>query len=217
MDITQIMNERYTTKVFDKTKKIPQEQIEKIENILRKSPSSTNAQPWHFIIASTEEGKARIAKAAVGRYVFNTAKITDASHVVVLCARPVIDEAYLLQVLAAEAKDGRFANEEFKKGQHDGRSYFVNIHRLDRMDTQQWTEKQVYLALGALLVGAASLGIDSCTMEGFDQTILDTELDLHSKGLVSSVIVSLGYRGEGDSNAKLPKSRLPLADVITKI
>ena len=78
-------------------------------------------------------------------------------------------------------------------------------------------EKQVYLATGALLVGAAALGIDSCTMEGFDQAALDAELDLHSKGLISSIVVSLGYRAAEDINAKLPKSRLPMADVITKI
>lgn len=217
MDIVKILNERYTTKVFDRTKKIPQEQIEKIEAILRKSPSSTNAQPWHFFIASTEDGKARIAKAATGRYIFNAAKITEASHVVVLCARAAIDEAYLRQVLEAEAKDGRFANEELKKGQHDGRSYFVNMHRYERRDAQHWMEKQVYLATGALLVGAAALGIDSCTMEGFDQAALDAELGLRDKGLISSVVVSLGYRAAEDINAKLPKSRLPLADVITEI
>lgn len=217
MDIVELFNTRYTTKVFDKTKIIPQEKIEKIEEILRKSPSSTNAQPWHFFIASDEQGKARIAKAATGRYVFNAAKITEASHVVVLCARAAIDETYLRQVLQAEAADGRFANEELKKGQHDGRTYFVNMHRFERRDAQHWMEKQVYLALGALLVGAAALGIDSCTMEGFDQAALDAELGLREKGLISSVVVSLGYRAAEDINAKLPKSRLPLADVVTKI
>lgn len=217
MDIVKLFDERYTTKVFDKTKKIPQEQIEQIEEILRKSPSSTNAQPWHFIIASTEEGKARIAKSAAGRYVFNAAKITDASHVIILCTRAAIDEAYLKQVLAVEDKAGRFADEQGKQGQHNGRSYFVNMHRFERRDAQQWMEKQVYLALGALLVGAAALGIDSCTMEGFDQAVLDAELGLREKGLISSVVVSLGYRSADDHNAKLPKARLPLESVITKI
>ncbi len=217
MDIIKILNERYTTKAFDRLKKIPQDQIEKIETILRKSPSSTNAQPWHFFIASTEEGKARIAKATSGRYVFNAAKVMDASHVIVFCTRAAIDDKYLHQVLEAETKDGRFANEELKKGQHDGRSYFVNMHRFERRDAQHWMEKQVYLSLGALLIGAASLGIDSCTMEGFDQTVLDAELGLREKGLISSVIVSLGYHAPEDINAKLPKSRLPLEDVITKI
>lgn len=217
MDIIKIFNERYTTKAFDRIKKIPQDQIEKIETILRKSPSSTNAQPWHFFIASTEEGKARIAKATSGRYVFNAAKVMDASHVIVFCARAAIDEKYLSQVLEAETKDGRFANEELKKGQHDGRSYFVNMHRFERRDAQHWMEKQVYLALGAMLVGAASLGIDSCTMEGFDQAALDAELGLREKGLISSVIVALGYRAAEDINAKLPKSRLPMANVISKI
>ena len=43
------------------------EQAEQIKTLLQYSPSSTNSQPWHFIVASTEEGKARVAKSAATR------------------------------------------------------------------------------------------------------------------------------------------------------
>ncbi|MDI5829656.1 isocitrate/isopropylmalate family dehydrogenase, partial [Salmonella enterica subsp. enterica serovar Kentucky] len=42
-----------------------------VKTLLQYSPSSTNSQPWHFIVASTEEGKARVAKSAAANYVFN--------------------------------------------------------------------------------------------------------------------------------------------------
>ena len=51
----------------------------------------TNIQPWHFIIADTKEGKARVAKGAQGFYQFNEKKIMDASHVIVFCARTDAD------------------------------------------------------------------------------------------------------------------------------
>ena len=38
--------------------------METLENLLRFSPSSTNLQPWHFIVAGTAEGKERVANAA---------------------------------------------------------------------------------------------------------------------------------------------------------
>lgn len=74
MDIISVALKRHSTKAFDPSKKLTAEEAEKIKTLLQYSPSSTNSQPWHFIIASTEEGKARVAKSAAGTYVFNERK-----------------------------------------------------------------------------------------------------------------------------------------------
>lgn len=217
MNIAEIAQARYTTKAFDPARRIPDDQVAQIETLLRYSPSSTNSQPWHFFIAGTDEGKARVAKATTGFYAFNEAKIKNASHVVVFCTRASIDEAYLQALLAQEDKDGRFATPEAREGQHRGRSFFVNSHRFELRDAQHWMEKQVYLAIGTLLLGAGVLGIDATPIEGFDMKAMDEELGLREKGLTSSVIVALGYRSPDDFNAKLPKSRLPLDQVLTRL
>ncbi|SSF85478.1 Oxygen-insensitive NAD(P)H nitroreductase [Klebsiella quasipneumoniae] len=81
MDIVSVALKRYSTKAFDATKKLTAGEAEQLKTLLQYSPSSTNSQPWHFIVASTDEGKARVAKAASGTYVFNERKILDASHV----------------------------------------------------------------------------------------------------------------------------------------
>lgn len=57
MNIINIVKTRYSTKKFDSTKKISKDNLEKIKDLLQFSPSSTNIQPWHFILATTEEGK----------------------------------------------------------------------------------------------------------------------------------------------------------------
>ncbi len=77
--------------------------------------------------------------------------------------------------------------------------------------------KQVYLALGGLLLGAAMLGIDATPMEGFDSRELDLALGLREKGLTSVVLVSLGVKSDKDFNASLPKSRLPRDEIFTFI
>ncbi len=217
LDIIHHATTRHTAKAFDPTRKIPEEQIARIETLLRYSPSSTNSQPWHFVIAATDEGKARIARAASGTYAYNESKIRNASHVVVFCTRAAIDEAYLQTLLDQEASDGRFTTDEARAAQHRARSSYVDRHRFELRDAQHWMEKQVYLALGTLLLGAATLGIDACPMEGFEQNLLDEELGLHSRGFTSSVIVALGYSSAEDFNAKLPKSRLPLETVRTRL
>lgn len=138
-------------------------------------------------------------------------------HVLVLCARAQLDEAHLLQVLEQEAKDGRFANEEAKQGQHNGRSFFANMHKFELKDAQHWMEKQVYLALGTLMLGASVLDIDACPIEGFDATKMNQVLGLREQGLCACVVVALGYHSENDFNAKLPKSRLDQEVIFTEI
>ena len=217
MTITQAVMQRYSTKSFDPAKKISDEVMNSIKTLLRYSPSSVNIQPWHFIIAASEEGKNRIAASTRPGFEFNTAKITDASHVVLLCAKTDVDEAYMNSVLEQEDKDGRYATPEHKAMNNGGRTFFVNLHKETLSDLPHWAAKQVFLNMGTLLLGASALGVDAVPMEGMDFNTLDTEFGLSAKGLAPVAVVSLGYRKEDDFNAALPKSRLPEAQIITVI
>lgn len=217
MDIEAIVKSRFTTKVFDPARKIEPAIIQKIETLLRYSPSSTNAQPWHFFMVGTEEGKAKVLQSMTGRYGFNAEKVKMASHVVVMCSRATIDEAYLASVLAQEDKDGRLPDEAARQAQANGRAYFVNRHRYELRDAQHWMDKQVYLALGFLLLGAAALGVDACPIEGFDQVAMDEALGLRAQNLGSTVVVALGYHASDDFNAALPKSRMSDDAVLTRL
>lgn len=219
LDITDIAKARYSAKSYDTSKKISDSDIVKVKELLRFSPSSTNAQPWHFVLASTEAGKERIAKANDEKFPFNGPSVRAASNVVIFAARTEITEDYLLHVLDQEEIDGRFASdpETHKAQMHGGRSMFVNIHK-DLDDVAQWNAHQVYLNVGQFLLGVAALGIDATPMEGIDTVALDAEFGLTEKGFTSLVVVAIGYRNaEEDYNAALPKSRLPLADILIEI
>jgi len=217
MDILSAAKKRHTAKAYDSARRIPEEVMQQVYDLLRNSASSVNSQPWHFIVANTPEGRARIAKATQGGYVYNAAKVNDASHVIVLCARVDMDEAHLDALLEQEERDGRFRDAQARAGQDATRRGYVNQHRYGTKDVAQWLEKQVYLALGTALVGAATLEIDATPMEGFDQKILDAEFGLNEKGLTSLVLVSFGYSSPADFNAGLPKSRLTQEATFTFI
>ncbi|HBC83231.1 MAG TPA: oxygen-insensitive NAD(P)H nitroreductase, partial [Escherichia sp.] len=182
MDIVSIALQRYSTKAFDASKKLTADEAEKIKTLLRYSPSSTNSQPWHFIVASTEEGKARVAKSAAGGYVFNERKMLDASHVVVFCAKIAMDDAWLEKVVDQEDADGRFATPEAKAANHKGRTFFADLHRKDRQDDHEWMARQVYLNVGNFLLGVGAMGLDAVPIEGFDADVLDAEFGLKEKG-----------------------------------
>ena len=217
MTLNDAVARRHTVKAFASGKSLPEEEIETLLNVLRNSPSSVNSQPWHFVVASTPEGREQIAQSTTGAFVYNGPKVLNASHVIALCMRTDLDDAHLQNVLAQEEQDGRFAKPEGKAGQDKSRRGYVDMHRYEQRDIPQWMEKQVYLALGGLLLGAAMLGIDATPMEGFDQRALDQALGLREKGFTSVVLVSLGYRSDEDFNAALPKSRLPREEIFTFI
>lgn len=217
MDIAHIAQTRYTTKAFDPERKIPEPLMDQLRALLRNSPSSVNSQPWHFVVASSPEARGRIAKATQGSFAYNDSKLRNASHVIVLCRRTRLDEAHLDAVLAQENRDDRFASPEAMANQNKTRRFYVDLHRNELKDEGAWIERQVYIALGALLLGAGALGIDACPMEGFDVAALDAELGLAQQGLSGLVLVALGYRGADDFNAKLPKSRLPEETVFTEL
>lgn len=218
MTLSQLAKRRYTTKAYDDSRRIGEADLAQLQTLLQLAPSSVNSQPWHFIFAGSSEAKVRIAQAgAHDQYVYNGPKIIRASHLVILCVRTDLSEAHLAAVLEQEAADGRFPDEVAKQTGGQVRAGYVALHKETLQDLPHWMEKQVYIALGSLLLGAATLGIDATAMEGLDFAAIDAELGLAEQGLRSLVAVSLGYHSDEDFNAGLPKSRLPKQQVISQI
>jgi nitroreductase / dihydropteridine reductase len=217
MDLLNVSKSRYTTKAYDPNKKIPPEQFARLLEILRLTPSSINIQPWHFFIADHTAAKERIAKALVGKYAYNAPKVLDSSHTILFCTQADISENHLEHLLNRDEASGRFKDEKAKQGQKDSRTGYVNFYRNEKGDIQRWAENQTFIALGQMLLAAGIEGVDATPIGGFDEDLLSDELDLVAKGLVPSVLLTLGYRSEQDFNAKLPKSRLSQEEIFTKL
>lgn len=215
MDITRLLTRRYAAKKFNPDKKIPAADFEQIKAALRYAPSSVNIQPWHFTVADDAAGKARIARCAAA-FPPNMAKITDASHVVVIAARTRADEEFLAQILAQETADGRYAAAEHAARADAVRRTFTALHRDTLQDEARWLSEQAHISLGFALFAAAALGIDAVPMQPADIALLDTDLGLAEKGFQAVALAAFGYRAEDDFNAALPKSRLPESAVFGK-
>lgn len=157
-----------------------------------------------------------MAKGTQGDYPFNTPKVLDASHVVVICTLIHADDAYLQTVLDQEDEDGRFAKPEFKEQTRQGRQLFLDMHRFENKDETHWLARQVYLNMGSVLLGAALLEIDAVPIEGVDLKALNEEFDLRSKGYSAVAVISFGYRSHDDYNAEIPKSRLGREVIFTQ-
>ena len=217
MNLIDVVKTRYSTKEFDGEKRISDSDFEQIKALLRYSPSSVNSQPWHFVIADNPVARKRLSKGTQDKYIFNEAKVLNSSHVILFCAKTHIDDAYMERLLTCEEQDGRFPDPAVKDMVKNGRTLFVNMHRFDYKDAQHWMEKQVYLNMGTVLLGAGALGIDAVPIEGLDVKKLDEELGLREQGYTAVTMVALGYRKESDFNAALPKSRLPEEEIFTTL
>ena len=217
LDVVHYARARHAAKAYDSARKVPAPAIGQLRALLRLAPSSVNSQPWHFVTASTDTGKARIAKATHGMFAYNAPKILNASQVFVLCTRHTLTDAHIDAIIEQEARDGRLPSPEARKTRRESLLSYADMHRYGLRDAQSWMEKQTYIALGFLLLGAAELELDATPIEGFDTVALNRELGLHERGFVSNVIVPVGHHGADDFNAPLPKSRLPAETLFTDI
>ncbi|MBD3727245.1 MAG: nitroreductase family protein, partial [Moraxella osloensis] len=125
--------------------------------------------------------------------------------------------AYLQHLLDNEEQDGRFPTPENKVMAGKVRAFYADLHRKEWNDAAAWMERQVYLNIGTLLLGAAMLGVDAVPIEGIDKALLNAEFDLKAQGYSASVVLALGYHAADDVNATLPKSRLPDAQLFTHL
>jgi len=213
MKPAELAAKRYSTKVFDPTRQISDADFEHIKAVLRLSPSSVNSQPWHFLIASDPNSKARVAKSCHGAYEYNKSKVLNASHCIVCCVKTDIDQDYLEKLARQEEADGRYVDADAKQKYRELRGMYVAM-RKQQNDIPQWATHQLFLNMGATLFAAAQLGIDAVPMEGIDTALINKEFNLNERGFQSVTVIALGYAAENDFNAKLPKSRLPESEII---
>lgn len=205
-NIIQALNWRYATKKFDTTKKLSAEQLETLLESLRLTASSYGLQPWKFLVIENPALRTQIRAAA-----WDQSQVTDASHLVVLCAKTDVNDAAVDEYMAAIAVtrsipvEGLAGFSQMLKGAISGKT---------QSDLTTWAAKQVYIALGTLLTSAALLEIDACPMEGFDPAAVNTILGLDSQNLTATVLCPLGFRDSSDDTITRTKVRFPKEKVV---
>ncbi len=216
MSILDSAKRRYACKAFDADKKLTDGQINTLKQVLKLSPSAINIQAWHFILATGDDAKAKLAAACPGPLAYNAEKIKAAPLVIALCAKNSVNQASVKGIIEQEFQDGRFPDESAKNERAELLTHYINRRNKDSRQARVWIDKQTYIALGNVLLAAADMGIDSVPIEGFDADVVNKNFDLINKGYHVTVLAAFGYHSEADFNAKLPKSRLPDSELFTE-
>lgn len=209
-DVLQVFKNRASTRSYDGTQKISDDDFNAILQFGQLSPSSVGSEPWQFLVLQNKGLRQKLKPVAWG--MANT--LDTASHIVAILAKknarfdtPFFDEVIARRGLTDEQKQKALA--VYEKFQKDDIAILDNERTLF-----DWASKQTYIALGNMMTGAKMLGVDSCPIEGFDykavnQLLADEGLfDPNEWGV--SVMVTFGF---SDKDIR-PKSRKSLDEIV---
>lgn len=194
MEFKEIVLKRHAVKSFD-GKKIPEEKVEKLLDIIRHAPSSFNIQPWKIKVISDQATKEKLAPAS-----WNQPQVTTCSHLFVFCADT--DLTGNIDKLETLFKNKNIPTtaismmRDFEKG-------------MSPEQRKSWAQRQLYLALGNALNGATSLGFDSCPMEGFLPAEYSKILNLPNN-IIPTALCAIGYA----THAPRDKMRFSKEDIV---
>lgn len=209
MPLLEALRWRYATKAFDPEQKVSDEQLETILEAGNLAPSSYGLQPYKFVVIENQSLQDQLVP-----HSYNQTQISEASHVIVIAVRTDIDVDYVNDYAARiESTRGLPA------GAVDGyRNMMVgSVSGMSDGDKKTWNTKQAYIALGMMMSAAASLGVDSCPMEGFVADEYDKLLGLSEQKLRSVVLLPIGFRSSEDKTQHAKKVRWSLSDIVVKM
>ena len=208
MSFLENLNWRYATKKYDTTKKISEEDIQKIKNAIRMAPFSFGFQMYSVLDIVDKDLREKMKE--IG---YNQSQITDADRLFVFCGRD--DNENRLEEMFSDLSGGddTIRNNNLKNYEDSIRGVMDSRSKEEILN---WSIKNSYIALGFGLAACAELKIDSSPMEGFDAKKLKEVLNLDSH-LYPAVILAIGYRDENDEHLKLPKWRFEEGKIFSKV
>lgn len=199
MQFLEAMRFAHACRLFDVTKKIPDEQLEQILEAGRLTPSSFGLEHTRLLVVQSQELKAEIKPLC-----WNQEQITTCSDLVIFTSKVkdiIAPSDYILQSVQRRGLDERYIQrlERFQK------ENFQSIKEIEA-----WSIRQAYLMASSMVNCAAFLGIDSCCIEGFEKEKLEEFFKISPQNERIALLVCFGYR----VNAQKLKYRIPLKELI---
>lgn len=207
MNYVEALQQRYSVKKFDSTKKIPSPVLQNILEAGKLSASSLGLQPYKVFVVESPEKLAELKPAF-----YNPSQISTCSHLIVIVTRKKIEEQYIDNYFG-HISDTRNIPVENLAPFRKSISFFMDFY--DEQNQIHWNEKQSYLMLGTLMFAAAMEQVDSCPIEGFIPDKLSEILEIDTSLDTPTITLALGYRAEDDVFRTMKKVRKP-SDLLFK-
>ncbi len=187
--VIEALTFRHACKLFSPAKTIPSEDLDVILDAACLSPSSFGMEAWKFLVIESDKIKEALRPVCWGQ-----AQITDSSHMIAILAKPSAihpGEEYVKQNFRR-----RNLPEEATLAYMERYTSHMEAEVFPLMSPYAWCSKQCYIALANIMTTAASMGIDSCPIEGFEKKKVEAVLELDANVHEVAVLVALGYRAK---------------------
>ena len=209
MDIIKQLEWRYATKKFDPAKRLSEEKLNIVKQAFNLTATSFGLQTIKLIVIEDKELRAPLVKHA-----YNQKQVLDASHLLVICIQKDILQDDVTNYYN-NIKGIRKTPESILRPYRE--DLIKMMEKMSVQQRQRWSTNQAYIALGNLMTVCAMEGIDSCPMEGFTPSKYDEILQLEEKGLMSVLLLPIGYRAPDDMFSGFKKVRKPLEEAVIEM
>lgn len=199
----EAMRFRHACKRFDTDRAINDERFTQILELGRLSPSSFGMEPWRFTVFTDTKSKARLKPLC-----WDQEQITSCSHLLLIMAQT-----------GALAPGSEYPRTMFSRRALPTEKTEAYFRIYDGFATEilcseglfAWSARQCYITAANMMTGAATVGIDSCPIEGFERNKVEALLNVDSAVERIALMIAFGYR----INPQPEKLRLSLDSLVT--
>jgi nitroreductase len=191
---------RRTTKYYDPTASLSDDQIRELVRIGTTAPTSFHLQNWRFIAVRTPEAKARLSPIA-----WSQPAITEAAVTFIVCGQ-LADSSVIPARLAPVVEAGIMPERLVPDWEIPARDLYMEYPQRQRDEAV----RTATFGAAAMIYVARSWGLGSTPMIGFDPEAVHREFGLAATE-VPVMLLSVGAERPGNWRQK---PRRPVAEVL---
>ena len=208
MEFMDALRARWACKLFDPAADVTREEEDAILECGRLAPSSFGIEPWRFVSVRDLAVLSRFHGACFSQEVVRTSPLVVV--LLVRSARHYRPESDFLRARSAR----------FEGGHEDFRTDYVGYHAMleEAGMVEEWARAQTYIAVANMMNGAAALGVDSCAIEGYDESavlsiLVDALPGFDPADWRVGIVCAFGRAAE----PRRPRVRLDPDELVTRI
>ncbi|KQL17828.1 nitroreductase family protein [Cytobacillus solani] len=197
--VSTVIRERHSVRKYDANYKIAREEIEDILNGAILAPSSSNLQPWRFIIIDNEEVKKEL------RLIANNQEPIETSSAVIAVLGDKEMYMNIEKVYRSGYEAGFMDEENVNRLMHNANSLYPNISEEVRKNIASFDAGLVSMQL---MLIAKEKGYDTVPMGGFDKVKFIERFNV-SERYMPMVLIAIGKAAA----PPFKTTRIPLKDI----
>ncbi len=199
-DLSTIIRERHSVRKYDASIKIPREEIEEILSEAILAPSSSNLQPWRFIVIDDQEVKKDL------RQIANNQEQVETSSAIIAVLGDKEMYHNIEKVYRSNYEAGFMNLETVEQIIQNSKNYYTQASEEIRKNIASFDTGLVSMQL--MLIAKAK-GYDTVTMGGFDKEKFMKKFNITDR-YMPIVLIAIGKAAA----PAYQTTRIPLKEII---